>query len=112
MVSPACLDRRGDSRGRRWQARNSTAPGSGRARLGDRVPGQSAARREYSRRMVSRAEDPADGVLPSGETTALLPDGEVPSVAPLAQALAPAPAPSRPATEPPAPGTAVDAMRD
>ena len=62
--------------------------------------------------MARPAEDPADGVLPSGETTALLPDGEVPSVAPLARSLAPAaPAASRPATEPPL-GTAVDAMRD
>ncbi|HEY6173227.1 MAG TPA: hypothetical protein VIX73_02240, partial [Kofleriaceae bacterium] len=63
--------------------------------------------------MVRTAEDPADGVLPTGETTALLPDGEVPSIAPLARSLAPAPpAASRPATEPPAPGTAIDAMRD
>src|SRR5215831_9003250 len=60
--------------------------------------------------MVGPAEEPADGVLPSGETTALLPDGEVPPVAPLARALAPA-AP-RPQAEPPPPGTAVDAMRD
>src|SRR5215470_119449 len=59
--------------------------------------------------MVRPAED-RDGTLPSGETTALLPDGEVPPVAPLARALAPA-AP-RPETEPPPPGTAVDAMRD
>ena len=52
--------------------------------------------------------------LPSGETTALLPAGEVPSIAPLARALAPPPAP-RPApvtARDTAPVTAIDAMRD
>jgi serine/threonine-protein kinase len=56
--------------------------------------------------------------LPSGETTALLPAGEVPSIAPLARALAsasaerPAPPPTAPITPVTPPVTAIDAMRD
>ncbi|HEX3483165.1 MAG TPA: serine/threonine-protein kinase [Kofleriaceae bacterium] len=52
--------------------------------------------------------------LPSGETTALLPAGEVPSIAPLARALASPPAARPAAAIAPvtAPVTAIDAMRD
>ncbi|HEX3762174.1 MAG TPA: serine/threonine-protein kinase [Kofleriaceae bacterium] len=64
--------------------------------------------------MADAAEKPTlpSAVPPSGEATALLPAGEVPSIAPLARALAaPAAAPA-PELPPLAAGTAVDAMRD
>jgi protein kinase-like protein len=58
--------------------------------------------------MASPAE-PTGSVLPSSENTALLPEGKVPELAPLARVLVP---PPRPQPELPAAGTAVDAMRD
>ncbi|HSR97624.1 MAG TPA: serine/threonine-protein kinase [Kofleriaceae bacterium] len=64
--------------------------------------------------MASQA-DPSEPAQPTAEVTALLPDGAVPEVAPLARALAPpqaaAPATSSQSALPDA-GTAADAMRD
>jgi hypothetical protein len=61
--------------------------------------------------MASEADPPgSERALPSGEATALLPDGLVPQVAALARVLAPEA--SEAAAPPPPAGTAIDAMRD
>jgi len=63
--------------------------------------------------MASEADPPgSERALPSGEATALLPDGLVPQVAALARVLAPDPEASEAAAPPPPAGTAIDAMRD
>ena len=67
--------------------------------------------------MASQAPEPEqERTLPTSESTALLPGGEVPEVAPLARALASAPAqvPATSASQPSlvAAGTAADALRD
>src|SRR5262245_6386038 len=67
--------------------------------------------------MARQAEEPElERTLPTSESTALLPGGEVPSVAPLVRALASTPAPvaSSASSHPSlvAAGTAADAMRD
>jgi hypothetical protein len=64
--------------------------------------------------MASQAEEPEpERTLPTSEVTALLPDDEVPAVAPLARALAPVPAPAAASRSSRVEaGTAADAMRE
>jgi hypothetical protein len=66
--------------------------------------------------MARQAEEPEpERPPPTSEVTALLPDDQVPAVAPLARALAPVPAPAPPAASRsslPEAGTAADAMRE